>query len=286
MSFKLPNELWLDIFYRLTLADLLSAYRVDRHWRSMVPNISESVRLKLFRLAIEDILVEQPSDTPHTVTLHDRLSYVMDIEMSFDVLIPDPYRTCLMEWPVRRPPPRLHWPHAVRFHASGFCSCLGLLHRECYCHDERVQIQRLTIKKGLLGIIRRHEEFDYHSSLDARYELFSNPPRLSTDSENEQTLRFIRIHPSGKMWSDRGSWADLSVKALRLSRYITGEFWMILEGPTRGEIHGWSESTWYDGFEATSFLGWRYEEWKQDDGETEIREWNGTGRPMEFRWDE
>jgi hypothetical protein len=53
------------------------------------------------------------------------------------------------------------------------------------------------------------------------------------------------------MWRETKAWEYLSVRALRLSRYTssdgkssgTGVFWMILEGPTRGEIHAWSSST-------------------------------------------
>jgi hypothetical protein len=279
----LPNELWLHVFGYLPLIDLLSAYRVNQHWRSLVPNIPESIRLTFFRLAIKSI--EQPSNTLHTISITDRLSYLKDIEESFDVIIPEPYRTCLTEWPIKQPPPDLHWPHSVRFHASSFCTCFREMHEnhECLCHRFRVQPQVLVITNSLLEIVRSQKPFDYHLDCDdAREELFSYPPRLSTDSENDRTLDFIRIHSPGDMWSSHGRWSHLKINALRLSRYTSGEFWMMLEGPTRGEIHGWSTSTWYDGFEAKSFLDWRYEEWDprqaaalgeitQEMNETEIR---------------
>jgi hypothetical protein len=40
---------------------------------------------------------------------------------------------------------------------------------------------------------------------------------------------------------------------------------MVLEGPARGEIHGWESGGWYNGFEAPSFLDWRYDEWPGED---------------------
>src|ERR1700722_4179337 len=141
---NLPAELWLHIFEYLHLAGLLSCYRVNRVWRALVPNIKDSIHLKFFNLALGDIA--QPSNMPHTVSLRDRLSYVRDIEEAFGVLIPEPYCSCLTEWPIKRPPPRFHWPHSVRFHASGFCSCIRESHENkmCLCHEERLQTVSLV----------------------------------------------------------------------------------------------------------------------------------------------
>jgi hypothetical protein len=288
----LPNELWLEVFENLPVRDLLSAYRVDRRWRSLVPSISESVRLTLFKLAIKDI--ERPSNGLHCVSLPDRISYVSEVEGSRGICIPEPYRTLLTEWPVARPPVGSHWPHAVRFHASGFCSCHRAMHESerCLCKEMEVATQNVTLTQSLLDIIRDDQPFDYHDPhKDCRWELFSNPPRLHTDVQNDQTIRFILMHPPA-MWSRRGehehSWPVLKLQALRLSRYtvvddssgVTGEFYMVLEGPARGEIHGWESGGWYNGFEATSFLDWRYDEWPGEDdtsGSTDGEDSDETG---------
>ena len=36
---------------------------------------------------------------------------------------------------------------------------------------------------------------------------------------------------------------------------------MMLEGRTRGEVHGWESNRWCDSFEVASFLDQRSEEW-------------------------
>ncbi|KAJ6573857.1 hypothetical protein DFH09DRAFT_1151267 [Mycena vulgaris] len=165
----------------------------------------------------------------------------------------------------------MHWPHSVRFFVSDFCFCPRHLHEDpesCYCADREVRNVSLTVFEDVFKIIMGNTvPVDGHSS---SWELFNNPLRLYTDDQNAQTMRFIHAYPAAKVrWT--GRWANLDFKALTLSRYhfateestSEGIFVMILDGPTRGEIHAWSLSgeTWYDGFEAESFWQWDYVEW-------------------------
>ena len=123
-----PSETWLSTFRHLPLPDLLSIYHVDRQFRALVPNIANGYNLLLFNLAMEDMA--RPIETPYPVALLHRLSYVNKIESTgtermpeYKVTIPESYRTVLTQWPVKRPPPGSTWPHAVRHHAMGYCSC-------------------------------------------------------------------------------------------------------------------------------------------------------------------
>lgn len=270
---SLPNELWLHVFEDLPLGDLLAAYSVCHLWRSLVPNTSPSLRHTLFALAIKDI--EERSEVIHTVSHAHRLSYVTEIETTYIVSIPEPYRIILIEWPSKRPPPGFHWPEAVRFHATGECWCRfeGTLGEECRCTITRVnEHEALFITRSLLETIHKNEPFDFHDpASDARWELFSNPPRLHTDTQNERTLHFIRTHPPDMWEACENGWTKLPLQCLSLSNYRSmgggqingvGTFYMILQGPARGEIHAWGG--WYDGIEAKSFLDWKYEEWSED----------------------
>lgn len=271
LAVNLPNELWIQVFNRLSFRDLFSVCRVNRQWRSLAPAIDESPHLVLLRIALGDI--HQPPKSLYPLSLADRLSYVSKIESTANITIPEPYRTVLTEWPAKQPPTGFHWPHAVRFHATGFCSCRnsGDDDAQCTCEVFACYKRGLMLRDSLLTLIRNNKPFDFHHpSDDSRWELFSNTPRLHTDAQNEQTLRFIRAHQPGNMWSmssPGGSWQTLSLATLRLSHYacnddsgVMGEFVMILDGPLRGEIHGWDMSGWYNGFEASSFLDWRYDE--------------------------
>jgi len=106
---------------------------------------------------------------------------------------------------------------------------------------------------------------------DHSWELFNNPVRLYTDEQNAQTVRFIRAQPIAE-WQLTGYWTKFEFKVLELSRYhfaapeglSDGKFVMMLEGPTRGQIHSWSSPIWYDGFEAEIFWDWDYVEWDRD----------------------
>jgi hypothetical protein len=194
------------------------------------------------------------------------------VETNYDILIPEPYRTILTEWPASQPPRGMHWPHSVRFHASGFCFCPRHMHwmsDECWCADTEVRDVELT----LFDETFRRVVLEGVVPLETDFELFNNPVRLHTDTQNAQTMRFIRAHPAaGFRWKDR--WAHLTFRVLRLSRYhfdtaegkSDGIFVMILDGPTRGQIHAWSSSGegWYDGYEAENFWEWNYLEWEQD----------------------
>lgn len=276
----LPSELWLSIFGHLPLPDLLSVYHVDRQFRALVPNIEKGDNLILFNLAMEDMT--RPVDTPYPISLADRLSYVNEVESTtidkmpgFKVTIPELYRAVLTQWPVKRPPPGSTWPHAVRFHAMGYCSCDKEAYGdECQCKRRCVDEHNVMLFGSVLDMIWNDVHFDFHDESvgDCRYELFSNPPRLYTDLQNQQTLRFIRMYADDPRWTANGhsnsKWRRLDLPLLRMSRYHTeaevlgetvgrdGESYMLLDGPARGEIHGWSMG-WYDGFEATTYLEWR-----------------------------
>ena len=143
----------------------------------------------------------------------------------------------------------------------------------CGCKRRAVRYQNITLFTSILEMIRNNVHFDFNDTNhdDFRDGLFSSPPRFYTDSQNQHTLRFIRIHATDPRWEDGGKWSKLYLPVLRMSRYYTeagyhgesggsGEYVMILEGPARGEIHGWSWG-WYDGFEATSFLEWKNDNW-------------------------
>ncbi|KAF7375098.1 F-box domain-containing protein [Mycena sanguinolenta] len=268
-------ELLLQFFEPLPLGDLISATHVCQQWRALVPKIDSPTRLRLLGLAFRDFT------SSHPIPLSVRISYVEKIETTYNVLIPEPYRTILTEWPSSQPPPGMHWPHSVRFHASRFCYCQR--HRnedpnECRCALEPDvleavvtmwdEVYRSVVEEGVIP------GEDVHAS----GELFNTPLRLHTPEQNAQTVRFIRAQPvAGVEWvGSTKKWANFKVSALRLSRYhvhtepheedeVTqvsdGIFMLILDGPSRGQIHAWSEETWYDGFEAEDFWEWNYTEW-------------------------
>jgi hypothetical protein len=123
--------------------------------------------------------------------------------------IPDPYRTLLLEWPNSHPPAGFYWPHALRFHATGFCSCPRYNHESEQCFCKRFEINRVDVFLNgfLLDMIYRHEPFDFHERADdSRWELFSNPPRLHSPLQNEQTLRFLRYLPEDKWTNNPRHW--------------------------------------------------------------------------------
>lgn len=252
---------------------------MNRRWRSLAPLGGSPLQIRLFQLVLADI--ESPEDSPYLVPLVDREVYVAYIESKHKIRIPDDYRTVLLQWPISRPPPGTHWPHGLRFFADGFCSCGPeiLMDGVCVCEQWEVVTNDVSMQESLLNTIHRGETFDYHAhSEDSRWELFSNPPRLYTDTQNAQTIQFILAHPLSS-WTSAGSdsaWTRLSVRALRLSPYAVmatvtldnktsevqsyGDFWMVIEGPCAGQVHAWSQG-WYYGFESENFLDWRYEEW-------------------------
>lgn len=266
----LPNELWLKTFEDLPLQGLLASHCVSQLWRTLMPRIEGSIHLTLFSLAMKDI--DERPDVAQPISLPARLACVAYTEIIHNVCIPDPLRTILTEWPSQRPPPGFCWPDAVINHATGKCLCRysAASGESCQC-SSWVLDNRLDIVKSLREKIRRHEPFDYHAEdADSRWELFSNPPRLHTDAQNEQTLRFIRMHPHD-MWYDSGKhWTKLPVRCLVLytcptaGDSVPGRFCLVLEGPARGEIHAWA-SGWYQGFEAKSFLELHYKGWAEED---------------------
>ncbi|KAJ7652072.1 hypothetical protein DFH06DRAFT_1206700 [Mycena polygramma] len=169
----------------------------------------------------------------------------------------------------------MHWPHAVRFHASGFCFCPRHMHgdpEECLCADKEVRDVEIAMFTENFRFIMRHGKVPVDRPHN--WELFNNPVRLYTEEQNAQTLRFIRAHPEAE-WNINRRWVQLPLRVLQLSRYCQcgtagevsdGTFVMTLNGPARGQIHGWSSNgfTWYDGFEAQSFWDWNYVEWDRE----------------------
>ncbi|KAF7966676.1 hypothetical protein HWV62_37506 [Athelia sp. TMB] len=157
----------------------------------------------------------------------------------------------------------------VVHHATGACACRfdAGTGEECLC-AQWVEERHLHIRASLLAKIRRHEPFDYNADDESQWELFANPPRLHTDTQNENTLRFIRAHPA-RMWTTQGAWAMLGVRCLNLFACNQGSnggwFSMVLDGPARGEVHAWAYG-WYQGLEARSYWGWRYVGWSEEDG--------------------
>ncbi|KAJ7743861.1 hypothetical protein B0H16DRAFT_1858551 [Mycena metata] len=267
-------ELLIQILEHLSLRDLISASHVCLQWRALVLQIDSPTRLRLLRLAFNAI-----DSDPYPISLNRRVSYVNEVETKFGVIIPDPYRTILTEWPASQPPPGMHWPHSVRFHASGFCFCPRHVLEDpdvCQCADRGPLANvELTMPKETFRLVMEDPPAPVGSSHS--YELFDTRVRLYTDEQNAQTLHFIRMHPADEFaWNHNKSWASFQYRVLRLSRYhfhtrnpwgtSDGCFVMMLEGPTRGEIHGWSSSgdSWYDGFEAESFWDWNYSEWNRD----------------------
>ncbi|KAJ7822423.1 hypothetical protein B0H13DRAFT_2127061 [Mycena leptocephala] len=260
-------ELLLQIFEHLSLRDLISATHVNQQWRLLVPKIDSPTRLRLLSLAFNDV------DSPHPISLDVRTSYVHKVEKvetNYNILIPEPYRTILTEWPTSQPPRGMHWPHSVRFHASGFCFCQRHMHwtsDECRCADNT---EVWNVELTLFDETFRRVVLEGVLPLETDFELFNNPVRLHTDAQNAQTMRFIRTHPAeGFQWKER--WARFAFRVLRLSRYqfdtaegnSDGTFVMMLDGPTRGQIHAWSSESWYDGYEAEDFWEWNYLEWEQ-----------------------
>ncbi|KAJ6464109.1 hypothetical protein C8R45DRAFT_1025258 [Mycena sanguinolenta] len=269
-------ELLLQFFEPLALRDLISATHVCQRWRALVPKVDSPTRLRLLGLSFHDVT------SPHPISLSVRISYVEKIETRYSVVIPEPYRTILTEWPSSHPPLGMHWPHSVRFHASGFCYCARQNHETpdiCLCGEKDdvrevaiamfEDVFKLVVDEGVVPV-GEHEQ-------RTSWELFDSPLRLHTPEQNAQTMRFIRAQPPAAVdWKKKLGIRQIS--ALQLSRYhdhtkedndgisqsSDGTFVLILDGPSRGEIHAWSSSgdTWYDGFEAEDFWDWNYSEWE------------------------
>ncbi|KAJ6513604.1 hypothetical protein C8R47DRAFT_1091403, partial [Mycena vitilis] len=265
MSPTSTPELVIQIFDHLSLPGLISASHVDSQWRALAPKIDSSIRRRLFALAFTPV-----AECLHPISLSIRICYVDTVEAKYNVRIPEPYRTILTEWPSSGPPPGMHWPHAVRFHASGFCYCRPQT-GECYCDSFRRDVYQVSISMpgGTYRAVVDEDRVPGPDD-DSSHELFDNPVRLHTAEQNAQTTRFIRAQPASAFQWD-SDWTAATFTALELSRYYfhedgwtsDGMFVMILTGPTRGQIHGWSSngSSWYDGFEAESFWEWNYVEW-------------------------
>lgn len=267
----LPEELSLELLEFFELPGLISAYRVDRRWRSLVTHIHSPLRLEFFNLAFHEAS-SHPNNYPVSIDVRQR--FVKHVEDRVGCSLPDDFRFVLTEWPVRCPPPGYHWPHSLRFFADGFCSCNRRENQDymCLCEQATTSGCALVVEGPLRDEIRRcGKDFDPHADVDAddsRWDLFMNPPRLFLPEHTAQTVRFILAHDNMEWSSTR--WMHL--KTLRLSPYYavcftdgeraagTGEYYLILDGPCRGQIHAWKPGSWYDGFEAENFLEWRYEE--------------------------
>ena len=200
---SLPIELILGILYHLPLPDLITLSHVDSILRTFTSFIQHPVRSTLL------CRIYKSASNSIRVSLPERQSYVVAIESEHSVIIPDPYRTLLLEWPNSHPPAGFYWPHALRFHATGFCSCPRYNHESEQCICKRFKINRVDVLLDgfLLDMIYRHEPFDFHERADnSRWELFSNPPHLHLPLQNEQTLRFLRYLPEDKWTNNPRHW--------------------------------------------------------------------------------
>ncbi|KAJ7356611.1 hypothetical protein DFH08DRAFT_461535 [Mycena albidolilacea] len=251
----------LQFLEHLLLRDLIYATHVCQDWRGLVPKIDSPLRLRLLGLSFSDAI------SPYSIPVGVRIQHVYRIETKHGIVIPEPYRTILIEWPSSQPPPGMHWPRSVRFRASGFCFCARYLQFDadlCLCAENEVRsmkiripyrdVFRIVVEEGVVPTDRRFI-----------WELFVNPLRLYTGEQNAQIIRFIRAQPAAAVeWTGSGRSASIKFSVLQLSRYhfytteasSDGIFVLILDGPSREQIHGWSSPgiSWYDGFEA-KFLG-------------------------------
>ncbi|KAJ7671938.1 hypothetical protein B0H17DRAFT_1208864 [Mycena rosella] len=214
--------------------------------------INSPTRLRLLGLAFNNTV-----ESPHAISLSTRISYVNKVETTHDILIPDPYRTILTEWPHRNP----------QLGCTGRILCGSLPPDSASVLDKTTRTQKCA---SLFNLVMVENKVPL-----GRWELFNHPIRLYTRDQNAKTMRFIRAHPAdGFQWTQNGSWASFNFKVLILSRYrltsrqgtSDGVFVMMLDGPTRGQIHGWDSGgdSWYDGFEAENLWDWNYLEWDRD----------------------
>ncbi|KIY48857.1 hypothetical protein FISHEDRAFT_73194 [Fistulina hepatica ATCC 64428] len=216
---------------------------------------------------------ESDQDPTLRVTLVQRLAYVRDIEAVLrpqNITIPNSYYIVLTEWPRSLPPRGMHaWADAVRFHAHGVCTCPRGLYMppKCHCAALSVQQQTFSINFKFLWVMRKNWPLTPDiPTQDWRWELLNNKPLLYTPEQNEQTIRFIRLHDDKEMFKQSQTgpgmewhWFSMSLRCLRMSRhqvFTANTRWMILEGPARGEIHNWHHSNRYGGFEAMDYFEW------------------------------
>ncbi|KDQ56413.1 hypothetical protein JAAARDRAFT_311510 [Jaapia argillacea MUCL 33604] len=291
-----PVELHQAILAHLPLPDLLSAHHVNGVWRSLVPRSTTPHRLFLFNLAF---LPHECDPYPHPVTLTTRLTYVEYIESTYSVRIPEEYRIVLTEWPISIPPAGIHWPHGLRFFDDPVkgctCSRRQFENLQCGCKRRECYADSIFIVTTLLDRIHAGEDFDFEADVESRCELFDKPP-LDAPETRMQTLRLLNSYRDFVVVPDnhdyttasavtlgiwkRAKWSKLSLLVLDMSAYpITivdpdsdteetrvhiSRSHLILTGAAKGQIHGWSMSTWYDGFHAENFFEWRVEELKEE----------------------
>ncbi|KAF7331425.1 F-box domain-containing protein [Mycena kentingensis (nom. inval.)] len=260
-------ELVLQMLPHLELRDLISAMHVNAQWRALVPKIDSPTRIRLLGLSFRS------SPTPWPISLRTRQNYVQKVEAKLTDPIPEPYRTILLEWPSSHPPPGMHWPHSVRHYASGFCFCFHEQYEDegsCHCAENEVGLRKLKVAKPVFEWVVERGTAPVH--LDHAHEIFEYGVRLQAPS-HAQTVRLIQGYREAFRNPAGSAWCRCNFQVLELSRYYVdavvdnedlfsaGVFVMILEGPARGQVHAWQESTWYDGYEAESFWDWNYVEW-------------------------
>lgn len=262
----LPNEIWVMVFSLLGFIDLFSAYRVNRHWRTIIPHVKKSDALTLFTLMVK-ATKQSDSDTHDSLTLARRQCFVNEFEGLFRVTIPELYRSFLTGWPSERSPPGLDWPHALVCERSAYSSDwtgLANINLLPFVHSF------IVLDKSTRSKIQQGENLT-----SSEWQSFSDrePLRHITDAQNEETLRFFREYednwtgvddPSvhGNIHALRDS---LEIGAIRLSHCVcdglSWEFRMILDGPAKGQVHAWGGAGGYKGFEAMSFVEWKAQEW-------------------------
>ncbi|KDQ56373.1 hypothetical protein JAAARDRAFT_208071 [Jaapia argillacea MUCL 33604] len=286
----LPVELHQVILANLPLPDLLHAHHVNGAWRFLVPRSTTPHRLCLLNLAF---LPYEYDPYPHPVTLTTRLTYVDYIESTYSIRIPEEYRIVLAEWPISIPPAGMHWPHALRFfdNADKGCTCTRAINEnsQCSCKRHECYVEEISVVTALLDRIHAGENIDFKEEVEARWELFDQPP-LDAPETRRQTLCLLDSYHDFVVVSDDaaatlklGVWkrarrSKLPLLVLDMSAYPiaivdpgTGESTeymnrslLIVTGAARGQIHGWASVSWYDGFQAENFFQWRAKELKEE----------------------
>jgi hypothetical protein len=260
---NIPNEILLQIFSYLPFQAIVHARAVSRLWCLLIP---QAIKPLYQTLLSKYVSTPIPLHLPEhfQVTLDQRKNFVNHVETSYDIRLPNEFRTTLLEWPSRYPPPGSQWPDSLCWYANKVCTRCLLGDEVCVCyHPELVSDYDITLTRSVFSSIMNNQPIPMSDNDSFAWELFNNPPRMSGEQSEQQTKRMIRSYADTmKQRTDSTIWVSLYIKCLPLCVYNTEEdggqgwFCLVLAGKAKGEIHGW-KSGWYDGWEANSFLEFR-----------------------------